>query len=391
MSIRIRCKVCRRLKLTDPTVSQDNCQSHKERKYEAVIWDGRKQVTKTFPMADLAKRWERDELNRIKLGTFKRIQPVTFNEFADAHLDSKSGLRPAVVSNYRYIFDDYLKPILGKYKMASIDSDLIDKVVRNVETRSFSLRQKVNTQLKTIFSKALAKDVVARNPTGHLEMLKRTERVVYNTLDNKQINSLLTLPPGILPSHIKLYYKMSIYLGLRPEELIGLPVWNINMDKGEVKIDQVVYWLKNPSERAMYPGKKFLILSPKTFTSNRVIPIGKELLKDIQIHLIEGYRENKHNLLFTSDQRTPMNYDNLRKRHWYRHRKAAGLPEMDLYDLRHTFASILAAEGTDMVKIKELMGHSDISTTANIYTHVMKRDNSAIAEKFEKYVNSPAS
>ncbi len=387
MSIRTRCKVCRKLRKTNPEISQDHCTSHKERRYQALVWDGQQRLTRVCTTSAEAKAWEAETLKKIKSGVYRKIEPVRFKDYVAKYLATKTHVRPAVYTHYLYVVK-FIESALGNYRLTEIDAELVDEVIKTVAHREFYLRQKLKFHLQGIFKGAMARGFISRDPTAHLAPVKRERPVVYYILDNKMIKALLTLPEEVLPKSLKLYYMMLIYLGLRPEELVGLPVHNINMEAAEVKIDQALYWLKTPDERAKYPGKQYLITNLKTVASYRTLPIGKNLLKEIQLYLMDGFRENKLNLLFTSQTATPVNYDNIRKRYWYKHRAAASLPPLDMYHFRHTFCSILVAQGHDLMKIKELMGHSDIKTTTAIYTHVMKKNNSHIADSFEKYVNS---
>lgn len=389
MAVRTKCEICRKLRKSGQPVKESNCQRHKERRYEAVIWNKGNQLTKTFNTYKEAEEWSVDTGKDIRRGAYRKLAPITFGEVADKYLNSRGPLRPAGVTLYKYIVNDYLKPILGNHKMTSINSDMVDEVLASVNGRSFSLRQKVQTHLKAIFKLAVAKDLAFKDYTLHLQPMKRTKRVVYNILDNNQINQLLTLPN--LPGWLRLYYQISIYTGQRPEETGGLSIPNIHLDRGEIDVRQSVYFAKNQGERDLCGGKPYILGPLKTPQAYRTIPIGKDLVRDIEVYMMDGYKENKHNLLFATPKGDPIYYNNIRRDHWYTHRKLASLPPIDLYELRHTYCSILADQGVPLQKIKELMGHSDISTTSNIYTHVMKGNDSHIADAFEKYVNSGSS
>src|SRR4029077_5670343 len=87
-------------------------------------------------------------------------------------------------------------------------------------------------------------------------------------------------------------------------------------------------------------------------------------------------------LVITSSVGTPLEPRNL-----FRTFKAllgkAGLPDFRFHDLRHSAASLLLAQGVPMRAVMELLGHSSISTTANIYSHVMPAMMRDVAEKMD--------
>lgn len=77
-------------------------------------------------------------------------------------------------------------------------------------------------------------------------------------------------------------------------------------------------------------------------------------------------------LVFPSRTGGPMNRDNLRKRHFKPLAQVAGLPEeATLYTLRHTFATLWLESGENLKVLQEILGHSRIDVTLNVYSHVL--------------------
>lgn len=77
-------------------------------------------------------------------------------------------------------------------------------------------------------------------------------------------------------------------------------------------------------------------------------------------------------LVFPPRTGGPMNRDNLRKRHFKPLARAAGLPEeATLYTLRHTFATLWLESGENPKALQEILGHSRIDVTLNVYSHVL--------------------
>jgi integrase len=83
-----------------------------------------------------------------------------------------------------------------------------------------------------------------------------------------------------------------------------------------------------------------------------------------------GQQENR-GLVFPSKLGTPMSANNLSRRHFKPLLKLAGLPDVRLYDLRHTFATLWLDSGEHPKILQEILGHSRISVTLDTYSHVV--------------------
>jgi integrase len=125
-------------------------------------------------------------------------------------------------------------------------------------------------------------------------------------------------------------------------------------------------------------GGKLQLAELKTKHSRRVLHM-PELLsrklrehrsKQLQERLHAGSRWQENDLVFTSSIGTPLEPRNL-NRHFDLLLKNAGLAHFRLHDLRHYCASLLLAQGVPMKVVSEILGHTQISTTADIYTHIL--------------------
>ena len=106
----------------------------------------------------------------------------------------------------------------------------------------------------------------------------------------------------------------------------------------------------------------------------------REQQKDYKKRLGSGYHNNDY--IFKNPNGMPYRPDSL-TRSFKRALERHGLPQMRYHDLRHSTASILVDKGWDINDIKEWLGHSDISTTANIYAHISHRRKVSLAKSLE--------
>jgi len=87
--------------------------------------------------------------------------------------------------------------------------------------------------------------------------------------------------------------------------------------------------------------------------------------------------------LFYNTYGKPVDPDNLRKRQYYKCLKKAGLRRIRFHDLRHTYASLLLAQGESLVYVKDQLGHSNISITVDTYGHLVPGENRDAVDRLD--------
>lgn len=183
----------------------------------------------------------------------------------------------------------------------------------------------------------------------------------------------------------KVAFRILLETGIRRGEVLALKWSNIDFDN-------FLLYVKESLARSKNSGLYFK--SPKTRSSIRTISISSNLvnllteLKQEQqlIQNIMGASYGQHNLVISTEDGKPLDPRNL-----YRKFKditnAIGLPNIPLHGLRHTNATLLMKNGVHPKVISSRLGHSKISTTMNIYTHVdvtMQQDCVNILDKMIK-------
>jgi len=170
-----------------------------------------------------------------------------------------------------------------------------------------------------------------------------------------EVESILSRSDGAK----RLFYWLAVETGMRAGELCGLRVCDVDPFKKLVSVRQ-----------AVWRGK---VQSPKTENAIRNIPIPVEIVDALRAH-ISGRTAG---FVFTTKNSTPWNSDLLLKRHL---RGKLKVVDGHLHMFRHTFATRQLHAGVSVSVVSKLLGHGSISTTLNIYAHVLAEH----MEQFER-------
>ena len=211
---------------------------------------------------------------------------------------------------------------------------------------------------------------IQSNPAVNVER-PRKEKFIGSFYDKKEINTLFDIIQG---HPLEVAIKLAAFYGLRREEIIGLKWTAIDFENNTLIIQHTV-------TECNLDGKHIEVASDtaKTDSSLRTMPLVtnfREMLlakKEKQEHYRKlcgrSYCKEYLNYIFVNEmgERWKPRYlsDGFK-----RILEQNGLRRIRFHDLRHTCASLLLANNVPMKKIQEWLGHSDFSTTANIYAHL---------------------
>ena len=164
-----------------------------------------------------------------------------------------------------------------------------------------------------------------------------------------------------------------VMTGLRRGELMALDWQSVNFaDKALVV------------RRAFTRGR---FHEPKTKSSRRSVNLTPSALKILKEHRLKMGNPDGIDLLFDQGDGTPLSPPRLSKVLWPRLLKRAGIREsVRLHDLRHTFCSLLLAQGASPKYIQSQLGHSSIMITMDLYGHLMPEVNQRESERLDETV-----
>lgn len=163
-------------------------------------------------------------------------------------------------------------------------------------------------------------------------------------------------------------YRLALLTGMRRGELVGLRWDDLNVDEGVLTVRRSVQRVAGTVQ----------VVEPKTSRSHRTIALpdsAVSTLREQRVHQIEqGLRVGRPwspaDFVFGKPDGEPLEPSSVTVR-FQALLAAAGLPRMRFHDLRHATASLLIADHVPARVVMEMLGHSSITTTMNIYAHVM--------------------
>ena len=264
-------------------------------------------------------------------------------------------------------------------KISSAIGEPLDKlfiVVNKEPTLSNKTILHHHRLISSILEKAVKWQVISSNPCKRVEPPKATRKEAAY-LDEVQVQELIECLSSE-PLQYRAMILLLLYSGMRRGELCGLEWSDIDFKNCLIDINKSSLYL---AERGIFNDET------KTQSSNRVIKMPYDIMQTLIEHRKEQLQTKLNicdkwinsNKVFTQWNGKPIHPDTLTN--WFSDFiKRNDLPPIHLHSLRHTNATLLIASGTDLRTVSKRLGHSNMTTTSNIYTHAIKSADERAAE-----------
>jgi integrase len=329
-------------------------------------------------------------------------------------LSTRTGIRPTTRAQYTRDVDRFLVPHLGAVLLADLDLPRLRAgfaaiaATRNGrgQPQSAACLQHLRTTLRAALNQAVREGILDDNPARRLEVCSYprphaqvwTDGRVRDWLNTGTRPAVAVWTATQLAVFLDLVADDALYAmwrlialrGLRRGEACGLRWSDLDLDRG------IAYIVRNRT----CVGYQVLEGPPKTTAGRRVIALDRTTIRTLRAHraaqLAAGHRRQAQGkpwvdseYLFTQTTGQPIHPGYATQR-FHKLTTAAGLPPVRLHDLRHGSASLAHEAGADLKTIQDLLGHSSILVTADIYTSVLPATQRRCADQTARLVQQAA-
>jgi integrase len=304
---------------------------------------------------------------------------VTVDEFLDHWL--KTAVKPKVRAktrrDYAAMLRRYIRPAIGARILASLSPLEIQAAYQVMIDRKLSARtvRYAHAVLRAAIKQAIRWQLLLNDPTQGVE-LPREQCREMSVLTTEQARSFLRTashsPQGCI-------FAVALTTGMRPSEYLALCWRDIDWDRGTISVVRTLH--RNEGQCTFADTKRV--------RSRRVVKLQMWVL-DLLRKLKGGVGENKAacdsvfaDLIFTTARGEPTSEEYLVKKHFKPLLREAGLPNIRLYDLRHTSATLALTVGVAPKVVSEQLGHASAAFTLDTYSHVLPHMQDEAAAKME--------
>ena len=322
---------------------------------------------------------------------------MTVNQLFDTYMSTKE-LKPSTRTNYLYMYKKYVSETIWKRRISSIKYSDVKKFYNSlILEKKFkpNSMEIIHTISHPVFTMAVRDGYIRTNPSdgvmGEIKKSHNWEKPKRHALTEEQQAKFIDFVANSETyNHWLPLLTVFLGTGCRVGEIIGLTWDDCNFAEGIISINHnLIYRQQDDGKCEMH------ITTPKTESGKRIVPmfeaVRKALLQEKKQQMKQGFNstiiDGYSGFIFTNRcgyVHNPQTINRAIKRIYTacneqeveqakkEHRQPVLIPHFSVHNLRHTFCTRFCENETDLKIIQEIMGHSDITTTMNIYNEATK-------------------
>lgn len=297
---------------------------------------------------------------------------------------------------YEEKINGYIVPALRGKKLRSITDTMLQSILNQQAQMSESHAKKIRMILRAMFSQAAFSRIIPFDPTIKLTIPASTTVAKRRSITGEERTVLLQ----VAKTHrCGLWIRFLMRTGLRPSESAALRVRHLDMENRLIHVYEAV------------ESGTTVISTPKSEAGDRYVPIPADIYADLERHIS---KKEKDDFVFTQENGKSMMTQTVMTNNWRSFSRQMDIamgaemtahghiydpndldedgkplypdkdgnprnghkiaPDLVLYCLRHTYGTDMQRAGVPINVTKSIMGHSDISVTANVYTDATIED-----------------
>ncbi len=325
--------------------------------------------------------------NDLRRGMLAVGPNVTLQEYLENWLENvhKPIVRLSTYLNYRKLLKNYIVPGLGKVKMHKLTPQQVQAFYS--KKISDGLSPKTVNNIHGVLHKALDNavkwNILPRNVCDAVTP-PRIPRKEKNVLTKEQAHLLLQ---EVKAHRLEALLALAITTGMREGELLALRWQDISFEDRSLQVKRAVSYLKEYG---------YVESEPKTAKSRRTIKLPVFVIDILIRHRAQQEERQREvgsawmskDLVFTNAQGYYFSSSTMRKV-FRRFLISIGLPHMRFHDLRHSAATILLTMKVHPKVVQEILGHSQIAMTLDVYSHALPSMQEDVTKQWDSEFGKP--
>lgn len=316
---------------------------------------------------------------------FKPVQASTVRDVYLIWIEQyKLTVKASSLFNAKRIFDKHILPALGSYNVDKLPLGVCQKAVNDWAKDCPSMVRLIKVYASLLLKYAIKLELASRNPFTDTVIPRTEKEEKKNFLDGNELNKFLEIvsKKGLKQLAV---FRLLAYSGMRIGEMLALTWDDVNFADNTISVNKT----QTKNEKG-----KIIISDPKTKTSRRVLDMDIETMQilhrwkvshasyllSVGINATQGGQ-----LVFSNKCNDLLSPHTVRG--WYnRIAKTNDLPRITLHGFRHTHATLLFSAGASVKEVQTRLGHSNVTTTLDIYTHLTRQDQKETIQKLVRFL-----
>ncbi|MDX5895138.1 tyrosine-type recombinase/integrase [Rubrobacter radiotolerans] len=333
------------------------------------------------------KLFEKDLEKGYSLESRRLTVAAYMKRWLDGPLKRRVSAR--TLQDYRYHAEKYLIPAdcIGYVKLHELTAEDLENLYEILLDRGVGVAtvRYVHTTARAALQNAVKKRLIPYNPARDADAPKMPEREESKTLSFEQLE-IFFREASKTQNRFEAFFFVASCAGFRPGEILALK-WSDLVLPEEAGISGSA----RIRRRVEHTREQGFVLRENTKTKmRRTVPLFPEVVDALKVHRTRQLEEKsqrsdtweEHDLVFPNQDGGIMNPNNIRRRHFKPLLESAGLPDIRLYDLRHSFSTLWVESGEDLSLLQKILGHTSIKTTADVYVHTGDAPRRRAMERF---------
>ncbi len=299
---------------------------------------------------------------------------LTLTQFIDTYWRpylERQNVKPSTLQGYNSLLNQHITPALGELMLTDIAPLHVERLLQSKSALSPKTRRNLVGLLQGIFLLAEDDDLVEKSPVRdrHKPVVPKREKPVWTP---EQVRAII----GSVPEPYRALFACAALTGARLGELLALQWKHIDFDGRKLRIEQ-----------SLWRGR---LVTPKTEGSFRTVLFGEALGKALTNHLQNSQHIGPEDFVFSKPDGSIPDPDVLRRDVLYPAVDRLGIPRHSrssgFHTFRHSVGSFINAQTGNLKLAQKLLGHSNLSTTADIYTHTSEESEREAALAVERAI-----